>query len=67
MFLFRRRLVRLHLVDPLPSIEGILVSAFDGHYRLKKVELLEAPERTQKLEGEAWVPRERVIFVQRLG
>lgn len=66
MFLLRRRLVRLHLVDPFPSIEGILISALDGHYRLKKVDLLEGPERTQRLEGEAWVPKARVIFVQRL-
>jgi len=67
MLLLRRRLVRLHLVDPFPSIEGILISAFDGHYRLKKVELIEGTERTQNLEGEAWVPKARVIFVQRLG
>jgi len=67
VILLRRRLVRLHLVDPFPSIEGILISAFDGHYRLKKVDLLEGADRTQRLEGEAWIPKERVIFVQRLG
>ena len=67
MHLFRRRLVRLHLVDPLPSIEGILVSAMDGHYRLVKPSILEATDRTRELEGELFVPKERVIFVQRLG
>lgn len=67
MFLLRRRLVRLHLVDPHPSIEGILVSARDGHYRLLRPAVLESTERTQELEGEAWVPKDRVIFVQRLG
>lgn len=67
MFLMTRRRVRLHLVDPFPSLEGILVSARDGHYRLLKPELLEAEGRTQQLTGEAWVPKERVIFVQRLG
>lgn len=67
MFLLRRRKVRLHLVDPFPSLEGILVSAWDGHYRLLKPELLEGENRTQQLTGEAWVPKERVIFVQRLG
>lgn len=67
MLLLRRRLVRLHLVDPFPSIEGILVSAFDGHYRLLKASVIEAPERTRELEGEAWVPKDRVVFVQRLG
>ena len=67
MFLLRRRLVRLHLVDPFPSIEGILISAMDGHYRLIKPELLEGTDRTQRLEGEVFVPKERVVFVQRLG
>ena len=67
MFLMTRRKVRLHLVDPFPSLEGILVSARDGHYRLLKPELLEGEGRTQQLSGEAWVPKERVIFVQRLG
>jgi len=66
MFLLARRKVRLHLVDPFPSIEGILVSSWNGHYRLLKPELIEAENRTQVLVGEAWVPRERVIFVQRL-
>lgn len=58
--------MRLHLVDPFPSLEGILVSARDGHYRLLKPELLEGEGRTRELTGEAWVPKERVIFVQRL-
>jgi hypothetical protein len=66
MFLLTRRKVRLHLVDPFPSIEGILVSARDGHYRLLKPEVLQAQGQTQELSGEAWVPKERVIFVQRL-
>jgi hypothetical protein len=66
MLLLTRRKVRLHLVDPFPSIEGILVSARDGHYRLLKPEVLQAQGQTQELSGEAWVPKERVIFVQRL-
>ncbi len=66
MLLLRRRLVRLHLVEPLPSIEGILAPSFDGHYRLLKPEVLESTERTQQLTGEVFVPRERVVFVQRL-
>lgn len=67
MFLLRRRLVRLHLIEPFPSIEGILVGARDGHYRLLKPALLESKDRSQELEGEAWVPKKNVIFVQRLG
>lgn len=64
--MFRRHLVRLHLVDPHPTIEGILVGRMNGHYRLLKCSLLEAPDRTHQLEGEVWVPRERVVLVQRL-
>lgn len=67
MLLLRRRLCRLHLVEPFPSVQGILVNSFDGHYRLKRPEVLESPERTQELDGELFVPRERVIFVQRIG
>lgn len=67
MLLLRRRLVRLHLAAPFPSIEGILVSTLGGHYRLLKPEVLEAADRTRELEGEVWVPKERVVFVQRLG
>lgn len=64
--LLRRRMVRLHLVDPFPSLEGILAASYDGHYRLLKPSVLEGEGRTRELTGEAFVPRERVIFVQRL-
>lgn len=68
MILLRRRLVRLHLVDPFPSIEGILVGSFDSHYRLLKPVVLEGERQSRELQpgSEAFVPRERVIFVQRL-
>lgn len=66
MKLWRRRLVRLHLVDPHPTVEGILDGTIDGHYRLLNASLLEATDRTHALEGEVWVPRERVVLVQRL-
>lgn len=67
LWLWRRRLVRLHMVGDAPSVEGILVGVVAGHYRLLKVSLLEAEGRTHDLDGEAWVPRERVLLVQRLG
>lgn len=60
-------MVRLHLVDPFPSVDGILVGRYDGHYRLLKPELLEATDRTRELDGELWVPRERVVYVQVTG
>ena len=66
MILLRRRLVRLHLVDPFPSLEGILAVSWDGHYRLLRPSVLEAEDRTRELTGEVFVPRERVVFLQRL-
>ena len=66
MLFLRRRLVRLHLVDPFPSVQGILSSSFDGHYRLLKPELLRGESQTEQLSGDLYVPRERVIFLQRL-
>ena len=67
MRLGRRRLVRLHLVDPYPSVNGIYMGRVDGHYRLLKPELLEASDRTQELSGELWVPSERVVYMQVTG
>lgn len=63
----RKRLVRLHLQDGAPSIEGFLLGQAAGHYQLAAPKLLEAQERTLELAGEAWVPRERVLYVQVLG
>lgn len=63
----RRKLVRLHLQDPHPTVEGVFTGMVAGHYRLLKPELLEATDRTQQLGGELWVPKERVVFVQVVG
>ena len=65
--MWRRRLVRLHMLDSSPSVEGVLVGLVAGHYRLLNVSLLETEGRTHELDGEAWVPKERVLLVQRLG
>jgi hypothetical protein len=64
MLYLRRRLVRLHQLDPAPSVEGILIGRYDGHYRLLKPAVIEAVGQTRELGGEAWVPCERVVFVQ---
>lgn len=58
-----KRLVRLHLPDPEPSIEGVLVGIVAGHYRLLKSVLHESAERSLPL-NETWVRVERVVFVQ---
>lgn len=65
------RLVRLHLNDNLPSVEGLLVSRrtrrYGDHYLVELAKVLEAPDRTVTLEGRrVMVPRERVVLVQEL-
>ena len=69
MRIFRQRPVqlRLHLLDPAPSIEGIFVGYEAGHYVLKNSKVLRGANDAEALEGEAWVPRDRVIFAQPLG
>lgn len=63
----RKRRVRVHLRDETRSLEGIWVGNAAGHYRLAAAEQLEAVDRTLELEGEAWIPRERVLYLQVLG
>jgi hypothetical protein len=63
----RRRRVRIHLRGETRSLEGIWIGNAAGHYRLAKVEQLEAAGRTLELEGEAWIPRERVLYLQVIG
>lgn len=64
MLTLRRRRVRIHQVGDLPTIEGILIGSLDNHYRLLKPVLWESASRSHELNGEAWVPRERVVFVE---
>jgi hypothetical protein len=63
----RKRRVRLHLKDENRSLEGIWIGMGAGHYRLASATQLEAVDRTIELEGEAWVPRERVLYMQVIG
>lgn len=63
----KRRLLRLHLEGNQPSIEGVFLGFEAGHYRLANARLVEAPDRTISLEGEAWIPRARVLHGQVLG
>lgn len=61
------QLVRLHLRNDEPSFEGILMDDLAGHYRLMNVSLFQDEGEAVKLEGESWIPRERVLFVQVIG
>lgn len=62
-----RRLARLHLADNAPSVEGILVGRWEGHYVLLTPKLLESQGRTYSLDGHLEVPAEKVLYVQVLG
>ncbi len=67
MMFLRKRRVRIHLKDETRSLEGIWVGYAAGHYRLVAAEQLEEIGRTIPVDGEAWIPRERVLYVQVLG
>ena len=60
----RRRRVRIHQLDPAPTIEGLLVRSVNGHYRLLKPVIWETADRSHPLEGEAWIPKGRVVFLE---
>jgi hypothetical protein len=62
-----RRLVRLHLTGTDPTIEGILVGRWGGHYVLLKPKVMQEKDRTYTLEGYVEVPADRVVFVQVIG
>lgn len=57
------RRVRLHFRDDSPSLDGIYLSTTAGHYVLAKAEIVNGSSNVA-LEGETWIPEERVIFMQ---
>lgn len=59
-------LVRVHLLDDERSFEGVLVAVTPDHYRLRNASHLLTAEQSIALDGETWIPRERVLLVQRL-
>lgn len=61
---FKRRQVRLHLHDNAPSINGILIERPNGFYRVLKPEVVLEENMSHALEGEVWVARENVLFLQ---
>jgi hypothetical protein len=63
----RKRLLRLHLKDEDRSIEGIFLGYEAGHYRLANARLIESVAgqvQSYGLDGESWVPRDRVLYGQ---
>lgn len=59
--------MRLHMRESLPSVEGVLTKRWAGHYVLAAPKVLESAEVTHEVEGELFVPRERVLYVQVIG
>ena len=63
----KKRLVRVHLEGDAPSLEGVFVGFWAGHYVLRVATLLEGADASVELDGASVrVPRERVLFVQEL-
>lgn len=58
-------MVRLHLAGDAPSVEGIFVGFWAGHYVLRVASVVSGADKTHELDGpEARIPREKVLIVQ---
>jgi len=64
----RKKLVRVHFVgNETSSVEGVFVGYWSGHYVLRVPKVLESAEASYALDGDdVTIPRERVLFMQRL-
>ena len=63
----RKRMVRLHLKDSQPSVEGFFTGFWAGHYVIRVAKILVGETETETLDGpDLVVPRENVVFMQRL-
>jgi hypothetical protein len=60
----RKRRVRIHFVDRVTTIEGILVSRTRADLLLDAAELIEAADSRHTLDGRIAVPRSQVLFSQ---
>lgn len=60
-------MLRLHLLNGEASVEGIFLGFVAGHYRLANATHVLAEDQSVPLEGEAWVPRDRVLYAQVIG
>jgi hypothetical protein len=68
MRLLRRRLVRIHQLDPGPTIEGLLVGSpwrQTGLFKVQMAKILAGPDQSVVLDSkEEWIPREKVVWVE---
>lgn len=60
----KKRLVRVHLTQGEPSIEGVWIGRVGKHYRVEAAKVIEAEDRSFEITGTALIPVERVAFVQ---
>lgn len=66
----RKRLVRIHFKPTVSadSVEGILVGVAAGHYRLAKASHISVESgEARSIDGEAWIPKENVLYPQVIG
>lgn len=57
-------MVRVHLTQSEPSIEGVWMGRVGKHYRVEAARVIEAEDRSFEITGSALIPVERVAFVQ---
>lgn len=63
----KKRRVRLHLDDPRPSVEGVLLGVAADHYRIAVPRVLETPSDAHDLASkELWVPATNVVLFEEL-
>lgn len=64
-----RGLVRLHMKKDPRSFEGLLVGSIDGHYQLTNAKFLQDANREHDvaIDGETFVPKSDVHYVQKVG
>jgi hypothetical protein len=63
----RKRMVVLHLKDDQPSVEGLFTGFWAKHYVIRLPKVVVGENATTELEGgDLVVPRENVVFMQRM-
>lgn len=55
------------MLDGAPSVTGVWTARAAHHYVLAAPVLHQDEGETYNLEGELWIPRERVLYVQVVG
>lgn len=64
-WLRRKRRVRIHFLEKdAPTVEGVLVGSWAGHWRLKLPAILETVGRTVPVDDELLVPKGRVFLIE---